>query len=59
MATSEITIPSTSFDPASIPAPPLHGCQIRADMTFAEAAAAFDEWLSCPLSPDQARYRSH
>jgi len=28
-------------------------------MTFAEAAAAFDEWLSCPLSPDQARYRSH
>jgi integrase len=27
-------------------------------MSFAEAAAAFDDWLSSPLSPDQARYRS-
>jgi integrase len=58
VATTEITIPSAPFDPASIPAPPLHGCQIRLDMSFAEAAAAFDEWLSSPLSPDQARYRS-
>ncbi len=62
MATTENSSPSDSsqnaaFDPASIPVPPLHGCQIRADMTFAEAAAAFDEWRSC--APDQARYRSH
>ncbi|MGC2404544.1 MAG: hypothetical protein WA510_32435, partial [Acidobacteriaceae bacterium] len=60
MATTEITIPSTEptpFDPASIPAPPLHGCQIRADMSFAEAAATFDDWRSC--APDRARYRSH
>jgi integrase len=49
---------STAFDAAAIPIPPLHGCQIRAEMSFAEAAATFDEWLSCPLSPDQARYRS-
>jgi integrase len=49
----------TAFDPSSIPVPPLHGCQIRADMSFSEAAATFDEWLSCPLSPDQVRYRSH
>jgi integrase len=49
---------TSAFDPASIPAPTLHGCQIHAEMSFAEAAAAFDEWLSCPISPDQARYRS-
>lgn len=63
MATNEISSSPdrsqnpTGFDPASIPVPPLHGCQIRPDMTFAEAAAAFDEWRSC--APDQARYRSH
>jgi hypothetical protein len=55
MATNEIT--SSRFDPASIPVPPLHGCQIRPDMTFAEAASAFDDWRSC--APDEARYRSH
>jgi integrase len=55
----ETSLPEAAeFDPASIPVPPLHGCQIRADMTFAEAGAAFDDWLSSPLSPDQARYRS-
>jgi integrase len=63
MATTESSSPSDSsqnaaFDPTLIPAPPLHGCQIRADMTFAEAGAAFDEWLSCPQSPEGARYRS-
>jgi integrase len=55
VATSEITTPSAPFDPASIPAPPLQGYHIRADMTFAEAAAAFDEDLSCPAPG--ARYR--
>src|ERR1700733_12294270 len=58
MATPEITIPVEPFDPSTIPAPPLHGCQIRADMPFMDAAAAFDDWLSSPVSPGQARYRS-
>jgi integrase len=48
----------TVFDPGSIPVPPLHGYQIRADMSFAEAAAAFDEHLSCPVEAPQARYRA-
>jgi integrase len=57
--TSETSLPETAgFDPASIPVPPLHGCQIRGDMSFSEAAATFDDWLSSPISPDQARYRS-
>jgi integrase len=47
-----------TFDPASIPAPPLHGYGIRADMSFPEAAAAFDEHLSCPVKAGQARYRA-
>jgi integrase len=46
------------FDPSTIPVPPLPGFQILPDMTFSEAGAAFDEWLSSPISPDQARYRS-
>jgi hypothetical protein len=36
--------PST-FDPALIPAPPLHSCPIQSDMSFTAAGAAFDEWL--------------
>jgi integrase len=58
MATTEITTPSAPFDPASIPAPTLHGYQVRADMSFTGAAAAFDEYLSCPAPSQQARYRA-
>ena len=50
---------AATFDPALIPVPPLHGCVIRPEMSFETAAATFDEWLSCPISPDQAlRYRA-
>jgi integrase len=48
----------TAFDPTTIPVPPLHGYRIRADMSFPEAAAAFDEHLSCPVEAGQARYRA-
>lgn len=48
-----------AFDATLIPVPPLHGCQIRPDMSFETAAATFDDWLSSPISPDQARYLSH
>jgi integrase len=46
------------FDPASIQAPDFHGCGICESMTFQFAAANFAEWLSSPVSPNQARYRS-
>jgi integrase len=46
------------FDASSIPAPELHGCQIRPSMRFETAAAVFDDWLSSPIAPNQARYRS-
>jgi integrase len=49
---------ANTFDPSTIPVPPLPGFQIRPHMTFAEAGAAFDEWLSNPMSSDQARYRA-
>lgn len=38
--------------------PPIDYGQIRPDMTFVEAAAAFDGWMSCPVSARQARYKS-
>jgi hypothetical protein len=47
-----------SYDPSSIPAPELHGCQVRPSMRFETAAAVFDDWLSSPIAPNQARYRS-
>ena len=50
--------PDTAFDPADIPAPSLHGCHIHKEVTFAQAAAAFDQWLSGPIAFEQARYRS-
>ena len=68
MATTENSSPSDSsqnaasssqspaFDPASIPAPPVHGYGIRAEMSFTEAAGAFDEHLSCPV--EASRYRA-
>jgi integrase len=49
---------AATFDPALIPVPPLHGCIIRPEMSFETAAATFDEWLSSPISPNQARYRA-
>jgi integrase len=63
MATTKSSSPSDSpqnaaFDPALIPVPPLHGYQIRADMSFAEAATAFDEYISCPVEAPQARCRA-
>ena len=57
--TPETSLPeSRSSTQLRSQSPPLHGCQIRADMSFAESAATFDDWLSSPLSPEQARYRS-
>jgi integrase len=47
-----------TFDPGTIPLPTIHRCDIRADMTFPEAAAVFDGWLSCHVSPGSARYRA-
>jgi integrase len=57
LETATQDIPAT-FDPALIPAPPLHSCPIQCDMSFTAAGAAFDDWFSCPISPDQARYCS-
>jgi hypothetical protein len=37
---------------------PINYGQIRPDMTFVEAAAVFDDWMSCPVSSRQARYKS-
>jgi integrase len=38
---------------------PINYGQIRPEMTFVEAAAAFDEWMSSPVSARQARYKSY
>src|ERR1700761_6820081 len=51
-------VPDLTSEGRAIPAPALHGCQIRGDMRLVDAAAAFDARLSSPVSPNQARYRS-
>ena len=45
------------FDASLIPVAPVHDFRIRADMRFSEAAAAYDEWMSSPISQEHARYR--
>lgn len=38
--------------------PPVNYGEIRGDMPFPEAAITFDQWMSCPVSSGQVRYRS-
>jgi integrase len=39
-------------------APPIDYGRIRPEMTFTEAATAYDMWMSCPGSSRRARYRA-
>ena len=71
MATNQSSSPSHSSQNAATPqldfthergidfdVPPLNYGEIRGDMSFPEAATTFDQWMSCPVSSGQERYRA-
>jgi integrase len=59
MVTADVTFSTqNNFDPSTVPMPTLHACQILPEMSFAQASEVFLDWLSSPMSPQDARYRS-